>query len=61
MKKYSFAARVINDWNSLPTNIVIATNTTSFKTLLSGMIVDLVFCNVWYYKLCFLLEPLIII
>jgi len=34
MNKYSFAARVINDWNSLPTNIVMATKTTSFKTLL---------------------------
>ena len=33
MKKYSFAARVINEWNSLPTIIAMATNTTSFKTL----------------------------
>ena len=34
MKEYSFAARVINNWNSLPTNIVMDTNITSFKTLL---------------------------
>jgi len=29
--------------------------------MFTGMIIDLVFCNVWYCKLCFLLEPLIII
>jgi len=29
--------------------------------MFTGMTVDLVFCNAWYYKLCFLLEPLIII
>ena len=28
--------------------------------MFTGIIVDLVFCNMWYYKLCFLLEPLII-
>ena len=28
--------------------------------IIIGMIVDLVFCNVLYYKLCFLLEPLIL-
>ena len=34
LKKYSFAARVTNDWNSLPADIVMATNTNSFKTQL---------------------------
>jgi len=62
LKKYSFAARIINDWTLLPINIGMATNTTSFKTLwmFTGMINDSVFCNEWYYKLCFPLEPLII-
>ena len=62
MKKYSFAPRIINDWNSLSTNVVMATNTTSLKRcwMFTGMIIDLVFCNFWHYKLCFLLEPLII-
>ena len=34
MKKYSFTARVINNWTSLPSYIVMATNINSFKTLL---------------------------
>ena len=45
MKKHSFTARFINDWNSLLNNIVMTTNTTSFKTF-TDMIVDLEFCNV---------------
>jgi len=31
LKKYSFAARVLNDYNSLPSDIVMATNINSLK------------------------------
>jgi len=36
-KKYGFAARVINDWNSLPSDIVMATN---FQNYFMGITVD---------------------
>jgi len=43
VKTYSFAARVINDWNSLPSDIVMATNIKSFKIMLD---VHLIFGSV---------------
>ncbi len=33
-KQYSFAHRVINDWNSLPNEVVVAKSLNSFKSLL---------------------------
>ena len=55
VKKYSFAARVINDndWNSLPSDIVMVIN--SFKTLLDVFWLNHRFMyhslmyNVWHY------------
>lgn len=43
IRRNSFAVRVINDWNSLPTNVVTAPSTGSFKARLDSHWTDLKF------------------
>ena len=43
LRKYSFANRVITNWNNLPDSVVNATNINSFKNLLDRSLIDIMY------------------
>ena len=45
VRRYSFSQRVVNDWNSLPTEVVQVPDVESFKTKLDLLWLDLTMYN----------------